>query len=127
MRFSNLLTARCSSLFIVVFAVLLLSVGCGGNERAGEVITPTTGSITLTWQAPETNEDESPLTDLAGFNVYCGRSAGTYIQIIDVGYDSTPTISLSQGTWFISVRAYDNDGYQSEYSNEISVNVTSSS
>ncbi|MEW6586171.1 MAG: hypothetical protein AB1442_11250, partial [Nitrospirota bacterium] len=40
---------------------------------------------TLSWQAPATNEDGTPLTDLAGCKVYYGTVSRNYTQSSDVG------------------------------------------
>jgi len=34
------------------------------------------GSALLSWNAPSTNEDGTPLTDLAGYKIYYGTATG---------------------------------------------------
>ena len=77
-------------------------------------------SITLMWDAPEKNTDDSPLTDLAGYKLYIGTSSNVYTTTINVGSVTTYTISgLSSGTtYYASVRAYDNSNNLSGYSDE---------
>ena len=77
---------------------------------------------TLTWGAPTTNTDGTPLTDLAGYKIYYGTASRSYSQIIDVGNVTTSTISsLNNGaTYYFAVTAYDALGIESGYSNEVS-------
>jgi len=83
------------------------------------------------WTPPTTNVDGSPLTDLAGYKVYCGNASGNYTIIKDTGMLlPTPTeveylisnvIPGGQDkTWYCVVTAYDDAGNESGYSNEVS-------
>ena len=75
-------------------------------------------SAKLTWTAPATNTDGTPLTDLAGYNVYYGASAGNYTTKINVGNVTTVTVSnLAAGTYYFAVTAYSSAGQESGYSN----------
>ena len=77
---------------------------------------PATGSATVNWAAPTANTDGSPLTDLAGFYVYYGTSAGTLNQSVQVAGASLASYTLSNlatGTWYFAVTAYATDGTQS--------------
>ena len=47
------------------------------------------GQATLSWVAPSTNEDGTPLTDLAGYKIYYGTASGNYTQNIDAGNVTT--------------------------------------
>ncbi len=130
MRFSRLLTARCSLLFIVVVAVSILSIGCGGSETtsgAGSVISYT-GSVTLSWQAPSTYEDGSPLTDIAGYKVYYGKESGAYSDFVEVvNYTSASIGGLPVGIpLYFSVTAYDLSGSHSTFSSEVSTVISES-
>ena len=79
-----------------------------------------TNSLMLSWTAPTTNEDGSPLEDLAGFRLYYGNESGDYLYVTDVGNYTTVEIDdLSDDTWYVTVTAYDVFGNESEYSNEI--------
>ncbi len=74
----------------------------------------------LSWTPPTTNSDGTPLTDLAGYMVYCGASSGKYDRKKDAGniikYDTKPW--LPDGHWYCAVTAYDTSGNESTYSNE---------
>lgn len=79
------------------------------------------GEATLSWDAPTTNVDGTPLTDLGGYKVYCGTASRVYGAPVDVGKVLTyKVINLSEGTKYFAVTAYDISGNESEYSNEVS-------
>ncbi len=80
---------------------------------------------TLAWDAPTTNADGTPLTDLAGYKVYYGAQSDTYDQNIDVGNVTTYLFtSLTAGsTYYFAVTAYDTSGNESEYSVEVNKNI----
>ena len=74
----------------------------------------------LSWTAPTTNEDGTPLNDLAGYRLYYGTQPGQYSNVITVGDYTTAEIgSLGTGTYYVTVTAYDIYGNESTYSNEI--------
>jgi hypothetical protein len=83
------------------------------------------GFATLSWDAPTTNADGTPLTDLAGYKVYYGTSSHTYSQNINIGNVTTYTIdNLTEGvTYYFATTAYDTAGNESEYSNEASKTI----
>jgi hypothetical protein len=78
------------------------------------------GFTTLSWDAPTTNADGTPLTDLAGYKVYYGTPSRNYSQNIDVGNVTTYTVdNLTEGlTYYFAVTAYDTGGNESGFSNE---------
>jgi hypothetical protein len=79
----------------------------------------TTGSATLSWAAPTTNTDGTPLTNLAGYKIYYGTSSGNYTLSQDIGNITSYTINnLPSGTYYFAVTSYDSSGMQSVYSNE---------
>jgi len=77
-------------------------------------------SVTLSWDAPTTNEDGTPLTDLAGYKIYYGLNSGDYTVNIDTGNVTTYQVNnLTEGvTYYFAIDAYDYSGNQSNYSNE---------
>ena len=101
--------------------------GCGGG--GGGSSTDTNGnssshSATLTYDAPTTNVDGTPLTDLAGYKVYYGTLSSYYNVIIDVGNVTTYKVeNLSSGTCYFAVTAYDTSWNESNYSNEVSKTI----
>lgn len=77
--------------------------------------------VNLSWDAPTTNEDGTPLTDLSGYKVYYGNLSGEYNNTEDVGNLTTYKVTnLGDGEWYFVVTAYDTSGNESAYSNEVS-------
>ena len=60
--------------------------------------------------------------DLAGYKVYYGQSSGAYTDHVDVGINTTYRLrDLEEGvTYYIALTAYDLEGVESEYSDEVS-------
>lgn len=77
--------------------------------------------LRLAWLAPDSNVDGTPLTDLAGFNVYWGRSPRSYVDSTRVGASVTEWDfgSFSSGTYYFSVTAVNAAGEESDHSNEV--------
>ncbi len=82
----------------------------------------TSNSATLQWAA----NSES---DLAGYRVYQGKTAGVYGLSTDVGKVTTYTISNLQSglTNYFAITAYDMNGNESLPSQEVSKNISDSS
>lgn len=76
---------------------------------------PASGTATLTWDA-ETDPT------VIGYKVYSGTTSAAYGSPVDVGnVTSFKVINLTPGkTYFFAVTAYNNAGYESSYSNEVS-------
>lgn len=88
-----------------------------------DVTEPIQGSASLTWRAPTTNTDGTPLGDLAGFRVYYGSGPRSYSQSLSVPSPSVTSVlveSLPVGTWYFAVKAYTSSGAESDYSAEAS-------
>ncbi len=83
-------------------------------------------SVALSWIAPTTDADGSPVTNLAGFNIYQGTTSGVYDAPIDVGMILCRIIlNLSVGsTYYWVATAYDSAANESTYSNEVSSTIT---
>lgn len=76
----------------------------------------TTGSAQVFWTAPTLRDDTSNLTDLAGFKVYYGTSAGSLGNVQQVANPSATGVTISglaAGTWFFAVTAYDSGNVES--------------
>ncbi|MCG8006059.1 MAG: putative Ig domain-containing protein [Candidatus Thiodiazotropha lotti] len=86
--------------------------------------TPTTGSISLTWVAPATRTDGSPLdmSEISGYRLYMGTSNNNLSAVVDV---DDCTISnhlienLETGTYYFAITAYDLAGNESDLSNVV--------
>lgn len=76
----------------------------------------------LSWTAPTTHTDGTPLTDLAGYKVHIGSASRQYDQKLDVGKATNYTVSnlTDGGTYYFAVTAYNTSGVESTYSNEAS-------
>lgn len=87
------------------------------------------GQATLSWTAPTTYSDGTPITQLSGYKVYTGTAPGIYSQNIDVGNVRSYTLTgLNDGTtYYFAVTAYDATGAASGFSNEASKTVPASS
>ena len=67
------------------------------------------GSATLTWMPPTENTNGTPLTNLAGYQIYYGTSATVMSQSVKIANPGIVTYvvsNLSPGTWYFSVKAY---------------------
>ena len=86
------------------------------------VVDGSTRNVTLNWQAPTQLIDGAPLTDLAGFRLYYGRSSGDYEETVELqaGLSSYVIEGLSAGTtWYFSATAYRSNGMESDLAPEI--------
>jgi len=88
--------------------------------------TTTTGSATLSWTPPTLNTDGTALTNLAGYRILYGTSAGSLtrtLQVANPGITRYVVENLTAGTWYFSVRAYSTTGSESASSNTASASV----
>lgn len=77
------------------------------------------GKATINWEAPRTNTDGSPLTDLGGFKVYFGSEPGKFTHVVDVGNVTAFEVTgLPPGMFYATATAYDTEGNESTLSNE---------
>ena len=88
------------------------------------------GTASVSWIAPTQNEDGSELLDLAGFKVLYGTStdALTEMVIIDDNTSTSYTAeSLTPGTWYFVVRAFNMQEVESLDSNVAQRDVSGAS
>lgn len=70
--------------------------------------------VSLAW-------DASITPTVTGYKVYIGPSTRTYNSPIIIGNQTTYTVTgLTNGTYFFTVSAFDDNGNESDYSNEVS-------
>jgi len=84
-----------------------------------EVVAPGTANVTLSWQAPTERADGTPLSDLAGFRIFYGRSRDnldTTVDLSNPGLSRYVVENLRRGNWYFAMTAYDQAGLQSSRS-----------
>lgn len=83
------------------------------------------GGIGLTWRAVVTNQDSTPITDLAGYNIYRRGQGEEYgntplnpsVVPSNAYFDST---ALAESTYYYTVTAVDTFGFESQRSSQVS-------
>ena len=103
----------------VLIIMSLILMGCGGSgEGAGN-------SATLTWTAPTTRVDGSPvpMSELAGYKIYMGTASDAMTPVAKVSDPYTMEYqfsALDSGTYYFSVTALDTDDLESEIPEPVS-------
>jgi len=70
-------------------------------------------SVTLAW-------DASPSPSVTGYLIYYGTNSRSYSFLTNAGLALTQTVVLPHlGRWFFAATAYDAQGLESDYSNEV--------
>ena len=70
--------------------------------------------LTLAW-------DASASTNVAGYRLYYGTNTRSYQFVTNTGLALTQAVLLPQrGRWFFAATAYDTNGLESDFSNEVS-------
>ena len=85
------------------------------------VTTIGSASVTLSWTPPVENEDGTTLTDLAGYYIYYGDTAGLYPNSIRINNPSISTYvvdNLTPNTYYFVATSFNSMGVESAYSNE---------
>ncbi len=137
------LIARLSFISILIlFYSACATAERGSADKVVEASVKSSSYVTLTWEAPTTNTDGSPLTDLAGYNIYYGRVSGKLDKTIpslaledrelsckkmDGGKsekkgrtECTHMVrGLEGGPYYFAVKAYNKGGEESDFSNEV--------
>lgn len=110
---------------IGVFARILISVSDGSlssslPEYSITVTQAALGSMTLSWMPPTLNTDGTPLSDLAGYKIYYGTTAGNYPNSISITTAGTSTYvieNLVPDTYYVVATAVNAAGVESNFSN----------
>lgn len=97
-------------ILLATAAVVCLVSGCGSSGNS-DSNSNGIGVATLSW---------SPSSDpVAGYRVYYGTASRTYVNSIDTGNVTSVSVSnLGKGTFYFAVTAYNNQGIESDFSNE---------
>jgi hypothetical protein len=118
------ITPTICKLLPAVFTAIIL-VSCGGGGGGGSSVT---GSMSLQWTAPVTRADGTPLSlsDIGGYHIYYGTSAGNYPNQIDVPDGTAQAVTITDmqvGTYYLVMTAYDARGLESVFSSMATKNV----
>ena len=103
--------------WLISIVIVLISAGL-------LIALPFKNKTTLTWDAPTTNVDGSPITDLGGYKVYRSQVSGAYTDANakDVGNVTSINIQATlgelKGLHCFVATAYDVAGNESDLSNE---------
>jgi hypothetical protein len=84
------------------------------------------GTATLSWNAPTSNVNGTPITPLKGYTIYYGNSEGAMTQSLVVSGAATTSAEitgLGSGTWYFAVAADAADGTQSAKSDIGSISL----
>ena len=84
------------------------------------------GSATLSWQAPTTRTDGTPLTNLAGYRIRYGTAPGSYTNLLTIangGITSAVVEGLPPATYYFVASAYDTTGAESSNSSPVSKTI----
>jgi len=105
----------------VTFFALLMITMVAATLHLGS-FTAEAGQAGLSWSAPTTNTNGTPVTGLSGYKIYVGNASRSYQQNIDVGKLTNYNVAnLTDGaTYYFAVTAYNSAGQESAYSNEAS-------
>ena len=97
------------------------SSGAETSEKATVTVVDAAaaGTATLSWEAPTSNVNGTPITPLKGYTIHYGNSAGSMTQSLVVSGGATAgaeITGLGSGTWYFGVSADAADGTQSAMS-----------
>jgi Fibronectin type III domain len=118
--------------WVVAVAAVLLC-GCHDSSTDSSASSASTtaspankGTATLSWQAPTTDTNGAPLTNLAGYTIYFGDSASNLsqtVQITSVGIQTYVVDDLAPGTWYFAIQAVTSTGAVSALSDIVSTTI----
>ena len=108
------------------WSLILLPALILGYFAFDEIVLAPDGSTTLSWTAPIETDGNEPLTDLAGYNIYCWAGAGHYTDTFHVDGAATTSYvieDLPSGTYNCAISAVNADGGESVLSNVVATSV----
>ncbi len=112
--------------FVLILLLAVIISACGGGSGSATVNQVGFSSATLSWTPPTQNTDGSPLTDLAGYKIYYGNESGNYqtsIQIDNPGITIYVVENLTPNTYYFVITAFNRIGAESDFSNEVSIQI----
>jgi hypothetical protein len=84
------------------------------------------GSTTLSWTAPTENENNDPLSALAGYVIHCWNEAGEFTKDVIVEDTDATTVKLENlpsGVLYCGITAVNTDGGESVLSNVVAKKI----
>jgi hypothetical protein len=95
-----------------------------GSDSQGADTDASAGEFNLAWTAPVTRADGTPLSlsEIDGFRIYYGKSAGSYTNYSDVTDGSAQSVTVQGvpvGTYYIVMTTLDSGGRESSYSSTV--------
>ena len=113
---------------MVLVSLAVAAVACtdGGSAPAESPAPVSSGTATLEWSRPSSNEDGSALTDLAGYKVYYGHGAYTLDRVVDVRgatVSKAEIQGLEPGIWYFAIASYNSAGVDSAKSGVVSATL----
>jgi len=99
---------RSVSLCLLSLILILFQLATNANSA----------QVTLAW-------DPNTEPDVAGYKIYYGLLSGQYSDSVDVGNQTSCTLSNLQdgNTYYLAATTYDIEGYESDFSNEVVFNA----
>lgn len=100
------------------------TTGSTAQAGGGSVSTTSSGSFSLSWSAPQTRADGSPmsLAEIDGYRVYYGSVPGNYTDSVDVTNGASTSVTVSDvpvGDYYVVITTYDSAGRESAQSSAI--------
>ena len=119
---------KCNRLLAAALLTGALSA-CGGDDSPAQTAgltgaSTSTGSTTLSWMPPTTNDDGTPLT-LTGYRIYWGHAEGHYPHSVTVnnpGLSRYVVEQLTPATYYFVATALSSDG-ESPPSNVVALRI----
>lgn len=110
------------------FSIQVQAASSTSGSTTGGSSPVQTGSLTLQWTAPVTRSDGTPLSlsDIDGYNIYYGTSAGNYLYQIDVADGTAQAATMTDlpvGSYYLVMTTYDVNGLESAYSSMVTKNA----
>ena len=91
------------------------------------VVEPVVGSAELAWQPPTENEDGTALSDLSGYVIRYGKTAGVLDQSVRINNPGTTMFvvdNLIEGTWYFSLSSVNTAGVESRQTDYVSKTIS---
>ncbi len=84
-------------------------------------------TASLFWEAPTSNTNGTPLTDLVGYRIYYGSNPQELVQTVQIssiGIQTYVIDDLAPGTWYFAIMAIARNGSESTLSNIVTKTIS---